>query len=51
MVSKVSFEGTGLRLVMAVGNALFFANIKADYKWGNISYIYSIIISYYIRLI
>ena len=34
MVSKVSFEGTGLRLVMAVGNALFFANIKPDYKWG-----------------
>ncbi len=33
-VNKVSFEGTGLWLVMTVGNALFFANIKSDYKWG-----------------
>jgi len=36
-VNRVSFEGTGLRLVMSVGNALFFANIKADYKWGYMS--------------
>ena len=37
MVKQMSFEGTGLRLVMTVGNALFFANIKQDYKWGYFS--------------
>ena len=30
----VSWEGTGLRVAMAVGPHIYFANIRHDYKWG-----------------
>lgn len=36
-VSGISWEGSGLRIVMAVNNALFFANIKPNHKWGFMS--------------
>ncbi len=33
----VSWEGTGLRVAMAVGPHIYFANIRHDYKWGYFS--------------
>lgn len=30
----LSWEGTGLRVAMAVGPHIYFANIRRDYKWG-----------------
>lgn len=33
LVTSISFEGSGLRLVMGVGGSLYFANLKLDYKW------------------
>lgn len=34
IVNAIAWEGTGLRIAMAVGPAIYFANIKLDYKWG-----------------
>jgi hypothetical protein len=34
LVSSISWEGKGLRLAMAVGASIFFANIKPDHKWS-----------------
>lgn len=33
----VSWEGTGLRVAMAVGPHIYFANIRHDYKWAYFS--------------
>ena len=33
-VAGISWEGNSLRLAMVVGAAIYFANIKSDYKWG-----------------
>jgi WD repeat-containing protein 35 len=30
----LSWEGTGLRISLATGSAVYYANIKPDYKWG-----------------
>ena len=32
-----SWEGSGLRIAMAVGPHIYFANIRHDYKWGYFS--------------
>ncbi|KAL4456550.1 hypothetical protein ABPG74_000657 [Tetrahymena malaccensis] len=36
-VSGISWEGSGLRIAMAVNQAIFFANIKPDHKWAYMS--------------
>ena len=33
-MSAISWEGFGLRIAMAVGTAIYFANIKIEHKWG-----------------
>ena len=33
-MTAIAWEGTGLRIAMAVGPAIFFANVKMDHKWG-----------------
>ena len=34
LVKSIGWEGTGLRLAMAVGSSIYFANIKPDHKWA-----------------
>jgi WD repeat-containing protein 35 len=33
-VASVSWEGTGLRIALAVDSYVFFANVRPDYKWA-----------------
>eukprot|EP00163_Fabomonas_tropica_P007371 TRINITY_DN1709_c0_g1_i2.p1 TRINITY_DN1709_c0_g1~~TRINITY_DN1709_c0_g1_i2.p1 ORF type:complete len:1180 (-),score=292.10 TRINITY_DN1709_c0_g1_i2:85-3624(-) len=33
-IQSISWEGTGLRLALAVDHFIYFANIRPDYKWG-----------------
>jgi WD repeat-containing protein 35 len=33
-VAGITWEGTGLRLALAVDSYVFFANVRPDYKWG-----------------
>lgn len=33
-VKSLSWEGGGLRLAMAVGHHVYFANVRPDYKWA-----------------
>eukprot|EP00002_Diphylleia_rotans_P007172 TRINITY_DN1668_c0_g1_i5.p1 TRINITY_DN1668_c0_g1~~TRINITY_DN1668_c0_g1_i5.p1 ORF type:complete len:840 (+),score=196.96 TRINITY_DN1668_c0_g1_i5:209-2728(+) len=33
-ISALSWEGTGLRIALAVDSFIYFANIRPDYKWG-----------------
>jgi len=33
-VTSLSWEGSGLRISMAAGTSVYYANIKPDYKWG-----------------
>uniref|UniRef100_A0A7S2LS93 Anaphase-promoting complex subunit 4 WD40 domain-containing protein n=1 Tax=Zooxanthella nutricula TaxID=1333877 RepID=A0A7S2LS93_9DINO len=35
---SISWEGTGLRLALAVDSHIFFANIRPDYLWGYFSH-------------
>ena len=33
-ISGLSWEGSGLRLALAVDSYVYFANVRPDYKWG-----------------
>eukprot|EP00761_Pharyngomonas_kirbyi_P009989 gb/GECH01010007.1/.p1 GENE.gb/GECH01010007.1/~~gb/GECH01010007.1/.p1 ORF type:complete len:877 (+),score=173.67 gb/GECH01010007.1/:1-2631(+) len=33
-ITGVSWEGTGLRLALAINSAIYFANVRPDYKWA-----------------
>ncbi|NXQ88879.1 WDR35 protein, partial [Nyctibius grandis] len=33
-ISALSWEGSGLRIALAVDSYIYFANIRPDYKWG-----------------
>eukprot|EP01006_Ploeotia_vitrea_P054301 TRINITY_DN67870_c2_g4_i1.p1 TRINITY_DN67870_c2_g4~~TRINITY_DN67870_c2_g4_i1.p1 ORF type:complete len:1236 (-),score=168.86 TRINITY_DN67870_c2_g4_i1:194-3901(-) len=33
-ISAISWEGTGLRIALAVDSFIYFANVRPDYKWG-----------------
>jgi WD repeat-containing protein 35 len=34
LVKSITWEGNGLRIAMAVGSSIYFANIKPDHKWA-----------------
>eukprot|EP00798_Chlamydomonas_sp_ICE-L_P009063 gene9063-16189_t len=33
-ITGITWEGNGLRLALAVDSAVYFANVRPDYKWG-----------------
>lgn len=33
-IAAISWEGTGLRIALAVDSFIYFANVRPDYKWG-----------------
>src|SRR5690606_38794387 len=33
-VTGLSWEGTGLRIALAIDHLLYFANVRPEYKWG-----------------
>lgn len=33
-IAALSWEGTGLRIALAVDSFIYFANVRPDYKWG-----------------
>jgi len=33
-INSISWEGTGLRIALAVDSFIYFANVRPDYKWG-----------------
>eukprot|EP01012_Entosiphon_sulcatum_P034864 TRINITY_DN4426_c0_g1_i1.p1 TRINITY_DN4426_c0_g1~~TRINITY_DN4426_c0_g1_i1.p1 ORF type:complete len:1254 (+),score=336.39 TRINITY_DN4426_c0_g1_i1:198-3764(+) len=33
-INAISWEGTGLRIALAVDSFIYFANVRPDYKWG-----------------
>ena len=33
-VTSITWEGSGLRIAIAVDSFIYFANIKPDYKWA-----------------
>ena len=33
-INALSWEGSGLRIALAVDSYIYFANIRPDYKWG-----------------
>ncbi|CAD8136286.1 unnamed protein product [Paramecium pentaurelia] len=45
-VNSLSFEGDGLRLVMGVGQTVYVANLKLDYKWSYLSQSETLIFAY-----
>ena len=36
-LAAASWEGSGLRIALAVGSFIYFANIRHDYQWGYFS--------------
>ena len=36
-LAGLTWEGTGLRVALAVGTYIYFANIRHDYQWGYFS--------------
>ena len=36
-IDGISWDGNGLKLVIALGSCIYFADIKPYYKWGYMS--------------